>query len=75
MPEFLLTHCAHRIGGGKEGVCYSNPTGTNWNRLEIDDPGNHAIVTYCNVGCEGGAAVSRGGHCFGPPEGCAIGSL
>ncbi|KAK4445517.1 hypothetical protein QBC34DRAFT_471948 [Podospora aff. communis PSN243] len=66
-------------GQGNINQCYSAPTGTNWQRLEIDNDfsrSGNAVITYCNVNCQGsGSALQKNKYCYEPFSGCAIGSL
>lgn len=67
-------------GSGNIDSCYSAPTGTNWQRLEIDNDftwsWDLAVKTYCNVNCQGGSsAPTDGTYCYPRPQNCAIGSL
>ncbi|OCL06336.1 hypothetical protein AOQ84DRAFT_390248 [Glonium stellatum] len=67
-------------GDGSYGVCYSAPTGVNWNRVEIDvffsSSQSEGIQTFCNVNCQGGASVKQQNtNCYLPISGCAIGSF
>ncbi|KAK5661589.1 hypothetical protein OQA88_9687 [Cercophora sp. LCS_1] len=64
---------------GGVGGCYSAPTGTNWQRLEIDTTfagTSNNVITYCNVGCQGsGSSLQKNTNCYIPFPGCAIGSF
>ncbi|KAK0611817.1 hypothetical protein B0T14DRAFT_571679 [Immersiella caudata] len=66
-------------GQGNKNQCYSAPTGTDWQRVEIDNNfsnSNNAVITFCNVNCQGsGSALQKNTYCYEPFPGCAIGSL
>ncbi|KAI0869991.1 hypothetical protein GGS24DRAFT_505251 [Hypoxylon argillaceum] len=79
-PTDTWPNLASAPGQGDYGNCYSAPTGTNWNRVEIDvffaNGGSLGVQTFCNVNCAGGASVKQQGtNCYLPISGCAIGSL
>ncbi|KAK5653786.1 hypothetical protein OQA88_7944 [Cercophora sp. LCS_1] len=64
---------------GSVSNCYDAPTGTDWQRLEIDQNfsgTDYSVITFCHVDCKGaGSPLQKGTHCFVPSPGCAIGSL
>ncbi|KAK4200744.1 hypothetical protein QBC40DRAFT_264753 [Triangularia verruculosa] len=63
-------------GQGVKGQCYSAPTGTNWQRVEVDQY-TETLITFCNVNCQGSGSAYQGGNtaCHVPFPGCAIGSF
>ncbi|KAK0740455.1 hypothetical protein B0T18DRAFT_431776 [Schizothecium vesticola] len=45
---------------GNVGACYSAPTGTDWQRLEIDNDfawTDRYVQTYCDINCRGGFSI------------------
>ena len=64
---------------GKLGGCYSAPTGTDWQRVELDENFSgtrNGVLVFCDAQCQGRVtSLQRGSHCVTPVSGCAAGSL
>ncbi|KAK5656030.1 hypothetical protein OQA88_5169 [Cercophora sp. LCS_1] len=64
---------------GKLGGCYSAPTGTDWQRVELDENFSgtrNGVLVFCDAQCQGRVtSIQRGSHCVSPVSGCAAGSF